>query len=100
MKNILSVAASTISLLILQIFLIINCNSEENNSKYFSNDSGSLSLMYHRFNENKYPSTNIRMEVFKQHMKIIKDQNYKFMDPKFLIDEFSKPKDIDRKSVV
>ncbi len=50
--------------------------------------------MYHRFNENKYPSTNIKMEVFKQHMKIIKDQNYKFMDPKFLIDEFSKPKDI------
>ena len=49
--------------------------------------------MYHRFNENKYPSTNIRMGVFKQHMEIIKDLNYKFMDPKFLIDEFSKPKD-------
>ena len=27
-------------------------------------DSGVLSLMYHRFNENKYPSTNIRMEIF------------------------------------
>ena len=93
MKNILSVAASTISLLILQILFIINCNSEENNSKHFSNDSGSLSLMYHRFNENKYPSTNIKMEVFKQHMKIINDLNYKFMDPKFLTDEFSNPKD-------
>ena len=28
--------------------------------------------MYHRFNENKYPSTNIRMDVFVEQMKIIK----------------------------
>jgi len=67
-------------------------NSEENNSKYYSNDLGTLSLMYHRFNENKYPSTNIKMEVFKKHMMIIKDLNYKFQDPRFLIEEFNKPK--------
>ena len=34
---------------------------------------GTLALMYHRFNENKYPSTNIQMNVFEQHIKIIKD---------------------------
>ena len=39
--------------------------------KFFSNDKGILAIMYHRFNENKYPSTNIRMEIFKKHMEII-----------------------------
>jgi len=48
--------------------------------------------MYHRFNENKYPSTNIKMNVFKEQMEIIKDLNYKFYNPKFFIDEFDKKK--------
>ena len=48
--------------------------------------------MYHRFNENKYPSTNIRMNIFDSQMKIIKKLNYKFYDPKFLIDDFNQPK--------
>ena len=48
--------------------------------------------MYHRFNENKYPSTNIRMEVFKQQMEIIRNHNYEFYDPKLLLNEYKKPK--------
>ena len=48
--------------------------------------------MYHRFNENKYPSTNIKMEIFKKHMEMIKNSEYDFFDPKFLINEFNKPK--------
>ena len=71
---------------------MINSNSVENNSKYFSNDSGTLSLMYHRFNENKYPSTNIRMEVFIEHMNTIKDNKYEFYDPKLFLTEFDKVK--------
>ena len=77
----------------MQIYFLTNSISEENNSKYYSNDSGILSLMYHRFNENKYPSTNIKMNVFKEQMEIIKNLNYKFYDPKFFIDDFDKPKD-------
>ena len=50
----------------------------------FFNDSGTLSLMYHRFNENKYPSTNIRMDVFDQQMELIKSEGYQFYDPKTL----------------
>ena len=69
-----------------------NSNSEENNSKYFSNDSGTLSLMYHRFNENRYPSTNIQMSVFKKQMQIIETLNYKFYNPKFFVNEFDKIK--------
>ncbi len=37
--------------------------------------------MYHRFDENKYPSTNIQMDVFKKQIQIIKDKNYKFYNP-------------------
>ena len=72
--------------------ILVNSNSEENNSKYYSNDKGILSLMYHRFNENKYPSTNIKMDVFRNQIDIIKNLNYDFYDPKFLIEEFDKPK--------
>ena len=48
--------------------------------------------MYHRFNENKYPSTNIRMDVFDKQMNIIKELGYEFYGSKFLKDEFKKPK--------
>ena len=91
-KKILSFAASIISLFIIQLSLLVNSNSEENNSKYFSSDSGILSLMYHRFNENRYPSTNIKMNIFHKQMEIIKDLNYELYNPKFLIKEFDKPK--------
>jgi len=48
--------------------------------------------MYHRFNENKYPSTNIKMEIFEEHMKIINNLNYNFMNPKSFVEKFDKPK--------
>ena len=92
MKKILLFAASIISLFIFQLSFFTNSNSEENNSKSFSNDSGVLSLMYHRFNENKYPSTNIRMEIFNKQMKMIKDLGYEFYHPKLFEKEFDKKK--------
>jgi len=92
-KKIFSLAASIISLLILQFLFLINSNSEENNIKHYSNDKGVLSLMYHRFNENKYPSTNIKMDVFDKQMNLIKDLGYEFYDPKVFLNEFKKPKD-------
>ena len=44
-------------------------------------DFGLISIMYHRFNENKYPSTNIQMDVFKEQLKIIEDAGIKFVHP-------------------
>ena len=87
-KKILSLAASTIKLFIIILLFISNSKGDENNIKYYSDDKGILSLMYHRFNENKYPSTNIRMDVFKQQIEIIKNSKYNFYDPKDLIDNF------------
>ena len=45
-------------------------------------DFGIISLMYHRFEENKYPSTNIKILDFKKHLEIIKKNNIKFINPK------------------
>ena len=91
-KKTFSFAASIISLLIIQILFTGNSNSQDNNIKYYSKDSGVLSLMYHRFNENKYPSTNIRMEIFDEQMKSIKENGYEFYNPKSFLDELKEPK--------
>ena len=63
-KNILLLAASIIKVFILIFTLTYHSKAEENDTKKFSNDEGVLSIMYHRFDENKYPSTNIRYNVF------------------------------------
>ena len=49
--------------------------------------------MYHRFNESKYPSTNISMEVFKKHIDIISNSDFDFYDPKIFTEEFNNPKE-------
>ena len=37
--------------------------------------------MYHRFEENKYPSTNIRINDFKKHLELIENKNINFVNP-------------------
>ena len=44
-------------------------------------DYGIITLMYHRFEENKYPSTNIRMSDFKSHLNLIKNSGFEFVNP-------------------
>ena len=91
-KNILSLTTSIISLFIFILFSNLSSNSDENNIKYYSKDEGILSIMYHRFNESKYPSTNIQMDIFKQQIEIIEDSNYKFNNPSEFEKIFSTPK--------
>jgi len=38
--------------------------------------------MYHRFEENKYPSTNIKIDDFKKQIDIIENDNIEFINPK------------------
>ena len=98
-KKILSLAASTIKLFIIILLFSYNSKAEEKNNKYFSDDKGILSLMYHRFDENKHPSTNIQMNIFKEQIKIIKDLKYNFYNPKDLKKEFHVPK-IEKKILI
>ena len=92
-KKILSLAASTIKLFIIIFSFNINSKAEEQIIKSFSDDKGILTLMYHRFDENKYPSTNIQMDVFKQQIKIIRNSKYNFYNPKDLEKNFHNAKD-------
>ena len=80
-KKILSLAASTIKLFIIVFLLGCNLQAEETNIKRYSDDKGILALMYNRFDENKHPSTNIQMDIFKQQIKIIRRLKYSFFDP-------------------
>ncbi len=91
-KNIFSLATSIISLFIFILFSIVSSKSDENNIKYYSKDEGILSIMYHRFNESKYPSTNIQMDIFKEHIEIIKKTNYNFLNPNKFDEQFNIPK--------
>ncbi len=87
-KIILSLAASIIKLFIIISLFASNSKAEEQNIKSYSDDKGILSLMFHRFDENKYPSTNIQMDVFKQQITIIRNSNYNFYNPKDLEKNF------------
>ena len=74
------------------MLLNFNSKADDKNIKYYSIDKGILSLMYHRFDENKYPSTNIQMDVFKKQIKIIRSLEYGFYDPSDLDKKFHIPK--------
>ena len=91
-KYIFSLAASIIKLFIILFLFTTNSNAENNIIKEYSKDEGVLSIMYHRFDENKYPSTNIKMEVFLKHIKLIKDLNYDFIHPEDFQKNFNIPK--------
>ena len=88
-KIILSLAASIIKLIIIFIFFL-NANAETVNKKYEPSEKGILAIMYHRFEENKYPSTNIRIDAFKKHIDIIKENELEFLNPKNFDHEFNK----------
>ena len=44
------------------IFIIFHANLYSNDELKNIDDFGIISLMYHRFEENKYPSTNIKIK--------------------------------------
>ena len=48
--------------------------------------------MYHRFNESKYPSTNIQVDIFKKQMNLIKDSQFTFYSAKEFENDYDKPK--------
>ena len=88
-KIIFSFAASIIKFIIFYIFFL-NANAETVNKKYEPDERGILALMYHRFEENKYPSTNIKIDAFKKHINIIKDNKLEFLNPNNFDYEFNK----------
>ena len=88
-KTISSLAASIIKFIIIFLFFL-NAYADPVNKKYEPKEKGILALMYHRFEENKYPSTNIKIDVFQEHLNIIRENNFSFLNPKNFELEFNK----------
>ena len=71
---------------------------ENNQSKLYAlessnfEDFGLISIMYHRFNENKFPSTNIQIDIFEKQLEIINNEKIKFIHPKNFEQALSKNK--------
>ena len=63
------------------IIAFSNDFSKANATNKDFDDYGLISIMYHRFNETKYPSTNIQLDVFKEQLNIIEEEGIKFIHP-------------------
>ncbi len=90
-NKILSSAALIIKVFIFFI-IFLNVKADVVNKKYFEDEQGILAIMYHRFEENKYPSTNIRLDIFKKHLNLIKNNNLNFYNPGEFLKSFKKVK--------
>ena len=64
---------------VLILLLVSTSKSLGINLDNINTKAGVISLMYHRFDENKYPSTNIRMEIFKQQLSEIDKEKIEFI---------------------
>jgi peptidoglycan/xylan/chitin deacetylase (PgdA/CDA1 family) len=61
------------ALLCAPITVAQNSNNLDNNNSIIN---GAIILQYHRFGEDKYPSTNTRIEQLESHIKYLKDNNF------------------------
>ena len=62
----------------------------KSNSTSVIKDYGILALMYHRFDENKYPSTNIKLDDFKSHINLIENSKFQFISHEQFEDSIKK----------
>jgi len=62
----------------------------KSNSNSVVKDYGILSIMYHRFDENKYPSTNIKLDDFKSHINLIENSEFEFISHEQFEDSIKK----------
>ena len=95
-KKIVSFDVSIIKLIIVFLLTCEISYSTQTSNKFFANEKGIISIMYHRFNESKYPSTNIQMDVFENHIETIKSSGFTFLNPKMLPDIYFEEK-LDKK---
>ena len=61
------------------LLLIILILTTKSIGATINTQEGIISLMYHRFEENKYPSTNIKNEIFLQHLNEINKLKIEFI---------------------
>ena len=79
-----------ISFLIIIIIFVDQLFAKENSAAVF---------VYHRFGENKYPSTNIKISQFKKHIEELTNNNYNVISIEQIIDAFINKKNLPKKTV-
>lgn len=62
-------------------------------------DSSAVAFMYHRFDEPKYPSTNIKMEQFRAQLEYLKDNDYNIWHISKIISHIKDKKELPPKTV-
>lgn len=65
----------------------------------FAQDSSAAIFVYHRFGENTFPSTNIKISQFKQHINELVKNDYNVMDVSKIIDHIINKKDLPEKTI-
>tara|TARA_Y100000590_G_scaffold432838_1_gene549276 strand:+ start:631 stop:1641 length:1011 start_codon:yes stop_codon:yes gene_type:complete len=65
----------------------------------FANEKSASVFVYHRFGENSYPSTNIKMNQFKKHIKELTENNYNIIPLNELVDSLINKKDLPEKTI-
>ena len=76
----------------LALFTIFFCLTFE----ALAQDKGVLSFMYHRIDENKpsLVSTNVKLEMFQEHIKLLEESKYGFISAQQFKDYVLKVKDL------
>jgi len=97
-ENIILSSAALITKIFIFFIIFLNVKAEVVNKKYFKDEKGILAVMYHRFEENKYLFTNIKLDIFKKHINLIKENNLSFYKPSEFSKNFKKVKEIRNKA--
>ena len=81
----------TIIILLITSLMFVN--------KLFANENSVAVFVYHRFGENDYPSTNIRINQFKKHLDELTKNNYNVVSTEEIINALTNNKDLPEKTV-
>lgn len=68
-------------------------------SKLFAKDGSAIALIYHRFENNQYPSTSISKKTFYEQLLYLKENNFNVLPISTLVEFFYNEKPLPKKSV-
>lgn len=79
------------------LIIIVICFNKD--LKTSENNNYATVLMYHRFNDSKYPSTSISSELFESHLKYLQEKNYSVLPIIDLVDFFEQKRTFPKKTI-